>query len=163
MERGPGVGSGVPFFLIGGTSVGLGRGTELYPLPDIQNLPALLISPGIHVSTPDAYLELRRQLTGGTPSPIINDFQGVAQRIAGGWPPRQWKPENDFESVVFRQHPQLESIKGTLLRGGARPALMSGSGSTVFGIFPSRQDRDLAVRLFRQEFATDQVFPVTMI
>ncbi len=85
MELAAELGSDVPFFLMGGTAVGLGRGTELYPLPDIQNLPALLISPGIHVSTPDAYLELRRQLTGGTPSPIINDFQGVAQRIAGGW------------------------------------------------------------------------------
>ena len=157
------LGSDVPFFLMGGTAVGLGRGTELYPLPDIQNLPALLISPGIHVSTPDAYLELRRQLTGGTPSPIINDFQGVAQRIAGGWPAGEWRPVNDFESVVFGQHPQLESIKGTLLRAGARPALMSGSGCTLFGIFSSREVRDRAVRLLRQDFARDQVFPVTMI
>jgi 4-diphosphocytidyl-2-C-methyl-D-erythritol kinase len=157
------LGSDVPFFLTGGTAVGLGRGTELYPLPDIQSLPAILITPGIHVSTPDAYGKLRRQLTGGTPSPIISDFQGVAQRIAGGWPAERWEPVNDFESVVFRQHPQLKSIQGTLLRWGARPALMSGSGSTVFGIFPSREVRDRAVRLFRQDFAKDQVFPVTMV
>jgi len=163
MELAAELGSDVPFFLIGGTAAGLGRGTELYPLPDIQNLPGLLITPGIHVSTPDAYLELRRQLTGGTPSPIINDFQGVAQRIAGGWPAGEWRPVNDFESVVFRQHPQLESIKGRLLRAGARPALMSGSGSTLFGIFPNREIRDRAVRLFHQDFAKDQVFPVTMI
>src|SRR5437016_1542187 len=63
MELAAELGSDVPFFLMGGTAVGLGRGTELYPLPDIQNLPALLIAPGIHVSTPDAYLELRRRLT----------------------------------------------------------------------------------------------------
>lgn len=157
------LGSDVPFFLTGGTAVGLGRGTELYPLPDIQNLPAILIAPGIHVSTPDAYAKLHRQLTGGPPSPIINDFQGVTQRMAGGWPASQWKPVNDFESVVFRQHPQLKSIKGTLLRWGARPALMSGSGSTIFGIFPNHEIRDRAVRLFRQDFAKDQVFPVTMV
>ncbi len=163
MELAAALGSDVPFFLTGGTAVGLGRGTELYPLPDIQNWPAILITPGIHVSTPDAYRELRRELTGDTPSPIINDFQGVARRIAGGWPASDWNPVNDFESVVFRQHPQLESIKGTLLRRGARPALMSGSGSTLFGIFPSREKRDRAVRLFRQDFAEDQVFPVTMI
>jgi len=151
------------YFLTGGTAVGLGRGTELYPLPDIQNLPALLIAPGIHVSTSDAYRDLNRQLTGAPPSNIINDFQGVAQRIAGGWPAERWEPVNDFESVVFRQHPQLKSIKGRLLRWGARPALMSGSGSTLFGIFPSREVRDRAVRLFRQDFAKDQVFPVTMV
>jgi 4-diphosphocytidyl-2-C-methyl-D-erythritol kinase len=163
MELAAALGSDVPFFLTGGTAVGLGRGTELYPLPDIQNLPAILITPGIHVSTPDAYRELRRELTGDPPSPIINDFQGVAQRIAGGWPASDWNPVNDFESVVFRQHPQLESIKGTLLRRGARPALMSGSGSTLFGIFPSREKRDRAVRLFRQDFAEGHVFPVTTI
>ena len=163
MELAAELGSDVPFFLTGGTAVGLGRGTELYPLPDIRNLPALLITPGVHVSTPDAYRKLRRRLTGGTPSPIINDFQGVAQRIAGGWPASEWNPVNDFESVVFRQHPQLESIKGTLLGWGARPALMSGSGSTLFGIFPSREIRDRAVRLFREDFAKDQVFPITMI
>jgi len=163
MELAAELGSDVPFFLMGGTAVGLGRGTELYPLPDIRNLPALLIAPGIHVSTPDAYRDLNRQLTGAPPSPIINDFQGVARRVAGGWPAERWEPVNDFESVVFRQHPQLKSIQGTLLRWGARPALMSGSGSTIFGIFPSREVRDRAVRLFRQDFAKDQVFPVTMV
>jgi 4-diphosphocytidyl-2-C-methyl-D-erythritol kinase len=163
MELAAELGSDVPFFLMGGTAVGLGRGTELYPLPDIQNLPAILIAPGIHVSTPDAYRDLNRQLTGAPPSNIINDFQGVAQRIAGGLPAEEWKPANDFESVVFRQHPQLKSIQGTLLRWGARPALMSGSGSTVFGIFPSGEVRDRAVRLFRQDFAKDQVFPVTIV
>ncbi len=163
MELATTLGSDVPFFLMGGTCVGLGRGTELYPLPDIRNSPAILIAPGIHVSTPDAYRGLRRRLTVGAPSPIINDFQGVARRIAGGRPASEWKPTNDFESVVFRQHPQLESIKGTLLRWGARPALMSGSGSTLFGIFPSREIRDRAVRSFRQDFAGDRVFPVTMV
>jgi len=163
MELAAALGSDVPFFLMGGTAVGLGRGTELYPMPDIQSLPALLITPRIHVSTPDAYRGLRRRLTGGRPSPIINDFQGVARRIAGGRPAGEWKPVNDFENVVFRQHPQLESIKGTLLRWGARPALMSGSGSTLFGIFPSREIRDRAVQLFRQDFAGDQVFPITMV
>src|SRR5579864_7807607 len=49
------LGSDVPFFLLGGTAVGLGRGTELYPLPDHPSLPALLITPGIHVPTPQAY------------------------------------------------------------------------------------------------------------
>jgi 4-diphosphocytidyl-2-C-methyl-D-erythritol kinase len=163
MELAAELGSDVPFFLMGGTAVGLGRGTELYPLPDILSLPAILITPGIHVSTPDAYGELDRQLTGAPPSHIINDFQGVAQRIAGGSPAEKWEPANDFESVVFRQHPQLKSIKGRLLRGGARPALMSGSGSTLFGIFSDRVIRDRAVRSFRQDFAKDQVFPVTMV
>src|SRR5712691_5449456 len=46
MELATALGSDVPFFLMGGTAIGLGRGTELYPLPDIPNLPAILIAPG---------------------------------------------------------------------------------------------------------------------
>ncbi len=50
----------MPFFLLGGTALGLGRGTELYPLPDLPSLPVLLITPGIHVSTAEAYRALDR-------------------------------------------------------------------------------------------------------
>ena len=62
MELAATLGSDVPFFLLGGTAVGLGRGTELYPLPDLASLPALLITPGIHVSTADAYRALNRRI-----------------------------------------------------------------------------------------------------
>jgi 4-diphosphocytidyl-2-C-methyl-D-erythritol kinase len=153
MELAASLGSDVPFFLLGGTAVGLGRGTELYPLPDLGSLPALMITPGIHVSTADAYRALNRGLTSENP---ISDFQAVAWNVSEGY-------ENDFETVVFRQHSHLKLIKGQLLNLGARPALMSGSGSTVFGIFPSREMRDRATGWFRKKYAAEQVHPVSLV
>jgi 4-diphosphocytidyl-2-C-methyl-D-erythritol kinase len=163
IELAAGIGSDVPFFLLGGTAVGLGRGTELYPLPDIPARPAILITPGIHVSTALAYSQLGRQLTIDSPAPTMNSFQSVAWRIANGSPTEDWGGVNDFENVVFGLHPQLKSIKGKLLKLGARPALMSGSGSSLFGIFPSRELRDRAVESFRKEYTADQVYSVTMV
>jgi len=155
------LGSDVPFFLLGGTAAGLGRGTELYPLPDHPSFPALLITPGIHVSTPDAYRALKRGSTADVTAQI-QEFQTLAWRMANA-PSTAWDCVNDFEMVVFGQHPQLKSIKGKLLKLGARPALMSGSGSTLFGIFPSRELRDRAARIFRREFAGDQVHSVQLV
>ena len=163
MELAADLGSDVPFFLLGGTAVGLGRGTELYPLPDLPSRPAVLITPGIHVSTAEAYARLGRKAAIAPDAPAIDNFQSVAWRISTGSSITDWGGVNDFESVVFRLHPQLKSIKGKLLKLGARPALMSGSGSTLFGIFASRELRDRAVESFRKDFAKDKVYSVTMI
>jgi 4-diphosphocytidyl-2-C-methyl-D-erythritol kinase len=163
MELAAELGSDVPFFLIGGAAVGLGRGTELYPLPDLPSWPALVIAPGIHSSSPDAYRALDRKAAREIPQATIKNFQSVAWRLGDvrrgedpGW-------INDFEGVVFRQHPQLESIRGKLLKLKAWRAMMTGSGSALFGLFPSRDLRDRAAGLFRKEFARNQVYPVTMI
>jgi 4-diphosphocytidyl-2-C-methyl-D-erythritol kinase len=163
MELAAALGSDIPFFLLGGTAAGLGRGTELYPLPDLPGLPALLIAPGLHVSTAEAYRKLERKLTTGVPSPMMNDFQRVAWSVASTPHGVAWEVRNDFESVVFPQHPQLELIKGKLLKLGARPALMSGSGSTMFGIFPSIELRNRAARWFRKEFEVGQIHPVRLV
>jgi len=163
MELAADLGSDVPFFLIGGTAAGIGRGTEVYPLPDLSSLPALLITPGIHVSTGDAYRALDRKLTGDIPVEVTNQFQSVAWRMADGSTLGDWGCINDFETVVFRQHPQLKSIKGKLLQLGARLAVMTGSGSTVFGIFQNRKLRDRAAGSFRKEFRAEQVHSVTLV
>lgn len=153
MEVGAGLGSDVPFFLIGGSALGLGRGTELYPLPNADARHGLLVTPGIPVRTPDAYKALGRPLTSEYPSPKMNNSQRVAlaiggEKIAGDWPDFC---SNDFEAAVFRQHPELGVIKRKLKRLGARPALMSGSGSALFGVFPEARSRDRAKAAFRKE------------
>lgn len=163
MELAGQLGSDVPFFLLGGTAAGLGRGAELYPLPDLPSKPALLVAPGLHVSTPDAYAQLRRSSAPVQPQPIIHQFQSIAWRISSGSAIQDLALVNDFENVVFHLHPQLKSIKGKLLKLGARPALMSGSGSSIFGIFPSRQLRDRAVESFRKKFDKEKIHPVTII
>lgn len=163
MELAASLGSDVPFFLLGGTAAGLGRGTELFPLPDLPSLPALLISPGIHVSTTSAYQALGRKLTTSDASPMMNAFQRVTWLIGQSQASADWGVGNDFESVVFAQHTQLKSIKGKLLKLGARPALMSGSGSTIFGIFANHQLRDRAARWFERGFGADKVHRVTLV
>jgi 4-diphosphocytidyl-2-C-methyl-D-erythritol kinase len=77
MELAAGLGSDVPFFLIGGTAVGLGRGTELYPLPDVPPSLGLLITPDIHSSTAAAYAALERKVLPEVSTDMINKFQAV--------------------------------------------------------------------------------------
>jgi len=163
MELGAELGSDVPFFLIGGTAVGLGRGTELYPLPDVPASPGLLLTPKIHSSTASAYASLNRQPLGEVSAAIINNFQSIVLNSCSPIPNPQTPAVNDFEMVVFHQHPQLKSIKGKLLKLGAWRAMMTGSGSALFGFFPSRELRDRAAGLFRKDFSSNQVYPFTMV
>ncbi len=155
------LGSDVPFFLLGGTAVAVGRGTELYPLPDHPACAGLVVAPGIHVSTADAYRRLSAQLTAESQQNKIVSFQSTVWR---GIPPCAIEAEsswgqNDFETVVFRRHPALKLIKQDLVRLGARPALMSGSGSAVFGLFPEREKLPRAI----QSLGKERVFPITLV
>lgn len=163
MELAAQLGSDVPFFLLGGTAVGLGRGTELYPLPDLAAWPLTVVTPGIHVSTAAAYQGLNRELTITSPSSNMNSFQAFVWRLGSHLPGQDWGSVNDFEDVVFSQYPQLQSVKGKLLKLGARTALMSGSGSTLFGIFSNRELREKAVTSIRKEFGDENVHSVSMV
>jgi 4-diphosphocytidyl-2-C-methyl-D-erythritol kinase len=155
------LGSDVPFFLLGGAALGLGRGTEIYPLAITGRTRGLLVTPGLHVSTADAFRALGRSLTWDSPSPKINVSQRVALAIGGERVAGDWSDfcSNDFESVVFRQHPQLSAIKRKLKRLGANPALMTGSGSAVFGIFDSPEKLARAKVSFRNQ----RVFPISFV
>jgi 4-diphosphocytidyl-2-C-methyl-D-erythritol kinase len=163
MELAAELGSDVPFFLMGGTAIGLGRGTELYPLPDAQNWPGLLLTPEIHSSTAAAYSALQRKVLDEVPGRILNKFQAAVIASQSPIANPQSPFTNDFEAVVFHQHPQLKSMKGKLLKSGAWRAMMTGSGSALFGLFPSRELRDRAVGLFRRDFSSDRVYPFTMV
>ena len=153
------LGSDVPFFLYGGTALGIGRGTELYPLPELPERPALVVASGIHVSTPDAYRALNRGLTAEAMPAIMSSLQGFVWRGGNAAPAGAWDCSNDFETVVFRQHPLLGTIKRKLKRAGASPALMTGSGSAMFGVFDSVANRDRA----RALFARERVYPVKLV
>jgi 4-diphosphocytidyl-2-C-methyl-D-erythritol kinase len=149
------IGSDVPFFLLGGAALGVGRGTEIYPLPDAPRTWGVLVAPGIHVSTPDAYRALGRTLTIGPPGNMISSFEScvwrnTAEALEMG-DSALW--ENDFEEAVFRQHPRLKSLKKVLFRMGARPALLTGSGSALFGIFRARVEAMGALPGFQKERA----------
>jgi 4-diphosphocytidyl-2-C-methyl-D-erythritol kinase len=129
------LGSDVPFFLHGGTALGLGRGTEVYPLPELPPHAAVVLFTGIHVSTTSAYRSLNRPaLTSPAESLIMREFQTIAWKLAGS-SLDQLPLKNDFEEAVFKSHGELPAQIRKLRTLGAKPALMSGSGSAVFGIF----------------------------
>lgn len=196
------VGSDVPLFLIGGTVMGIGRGEQVFPLPDLPALDLVIVTPEIGVSTPKAFKdwdllfaaeEARAVLKPGEPTlghPEPNPHPSAAKgsslrmghlqltveeqsrklelfsrelsawlssgsAVVSGVPARGGNRveaklldlvrtgiENDFERV-FPQFPVLQDLKQALVRHGARYASLSGSGSTVYGIF---RDRAAAVK-----------------
>jgi 4-diphosphocytidyl-2-C-methyl-D-erythritol kinase len=149
-EMGQQLGSDVPFFLLGGTAVGIGRGSELFPLPDAPPKPGLLVTPGVHVSTAEAYQRLSTRL--GSPDDKMLRFQSRT------WD-REGPSENDFEGAVFEQHPQLAALKKRLSRAGASVAMMTGSGSALFGLFDGRDAVDRAAA----KFADEKTFRISMV
>jgi 4-diphosphocytidyl-2-C-methyl-D-erythritol kinase len=145
------LGSDVPFFLYGGTALGCGRGSELYPLPEQPPRTAVVVSTGVHVSTADAYRALKRSVTAAltwpAESPILREFQTIAWALNGS-SLEQLPLKNDFEEPVFEMHRELAGVAGKLRLLGARPALMTGSGSAVFGIFEGMTAAEKAAAQF---------------
>jgi 4-diphosphocytidyl-2-C-methyl-D-erythritol kinase len=139
------LGSDVPFFLYGGTALGLGRGTELYPLPDLDTQYGVVMPGRIHISTAEAYAGLGRptltlddesvndSLTSDDGFPILGEFQAVAWALASR-PLPDVGLQNDFEAAVLAKHPTLVKMTQQLRRRGANPVRMSGSGSAFFGL-----------------------------
>lgn len=125
------LGSDVPYFLVGGTALGLGRGDDIYPLGDMPPIHVVILRPGFGVPTADAYRwfdqETRRPLKEPAP-----------RAVPPGWPAWAATLRNDLEGPVVRHHPAIGRIRQSLLDAGARFAAMSGSGSAVFGLFERR-------------------------
>ena len=140
------LGSDVPFFLMGGTALGLGRGEELYPLPDAPGRDVLVAAPRLHVSTPEAYRALGRGLTSLADVSKLNILQLF---VWSGYDPTY--AENDFEEAVFRLHPELGKWRQSLEKLGAPGARLSGSGAALYGVFPDRADLDRALPRFRSD------------
>jgi 4-diphosphocytidyl-2-C-methyl-D-erythritol kinase len=138
------LGSDVPYFLLGGTAVATGRGTEIFPVPELPRSRVLVVAPAIHVSTPEAYRALARdsngKLTEAQRIQYIDSFQSRVWKLGNSLSTGGigWQTENDFEGVVFPRHPQLKSILKNLQKSGADPARMTGSGSALFGVFTTQ-------------------------
>jgi len=168
-EIGASLGSDVPFFLGGGTMLGLGRGEELYALPDVKSEPMLVVSTGLHVSTPEAYRDLGRGLTFTASSRSINSFQAFVRALGERRSARQASAlsANDFEPVVFRQYPQLKTIRDKLSKFGPSGvgALMTGSGSAIFAILGSAKERERAREVLERDrvFGNCQVIPASLV
>lgn len=149
-QMGQQLGSDVPFFLLGGTAVGIGRGSELFPLPELPARPGLLVTPDVHVSTAEAYRRVGARL-----GPVEEKLFRFQSRT---WD-REAASENDFEAAVFEQHPQLAALKKRLARAGASVAMMTGSGAALFGLFASRDAVDRAAA----RLAGERTFRISMV
>jgi 4-diphosphocytidyl-2-C-methyl-D-erythritol kinase len=156
------LGSDVPFFFEGGTALGFGRGTELYPLPDCKARNVLVVASGVHVATSEAYRALSRKaagpLTSQVESPILREFQSVAWSVTSK-DLKQIPLENDFEKAVFRQHPELAGIVRKLKKLGAKPVRMTGSGSAIWALFSDTGGLKAAA----DSFGTAGVYPVRFV
>ncbi|HRX31059.1 MAG TPA: 4-(cytidine 5'-diphospho)-2-C-methyl-D-erythritol kinase [Tenuifilaceae bacterium] len=125
------VGSDCPFFLYNTPMLACGRGEKLEVVTlALAGYWLLLVNPGIHVSTGSAYAKTN-------PEPWIPRLrERIAQQITG-W---RGSVRNDFEKTVFTDYPEIEVVKQQLYDLGAIYASMSGSGSTVYGLFASKPD-----------------------
>ena len=180
------VGSDVPLFLIGGAVLGLDRGQEVYPLPDLEPVWCVVATPELGVSTPQAFRDwdalcaaegltaeastdklnkLSRAYASAFAGAVLEGRQGVGssgvlsreldeENLAGPMESALVRTGitswivNDFERVVFPQHPSLAEIKRLLLGFGtpeaACIAMLSGSGSSLFGLYLTRGDAEAA-------------------
>ena len=161
------LGSDVPFFLTGGTAVALGRGTELYSLPNIAEEHILVVSPSLHVATGPAYHALGRGLTLTESSSSISSFQAFVRTLETTRSAGQASAlsGNDFEAVVFRQYPKLKTIAGKLRKAGSAGVRMTGSGSAVVAIFCSKTERERVQKVLEGErvFEDCRLLPAKLI
>jgi 4-diphosphocytidyl-2-C-methyl-D-erythritol kinase len=168
------VGSDIPLFLIGGTVLGVGRGEEVYPLPDLPPTTCVIALPDIAISTPKAFadwdeeakltpsthsdrmLQFSREISAWLNAAQIGRRSGVSAR-GGGRAENllldlvRTGIENDFEKVVFPKYPELLEVKRVLEMAGARYASLSGSGSAIYGLFDSQQKAATAAKKLIQQ------------
>jgi len=205
------VGSDLPLFLVGGTTLGVGRGEEVYPLADLPAMAMVVVTPEVGVSTPQAFADWDalmesdwcgdgalanfggaeprhhtsgptgshptslRQLTPPSASDrlfevgcVLSAWLSGSANIAG-YPNTGASAKggsrgekllldlvrtgigNDFERVVFPKYPELRDIKGALERAGAKYASLSGSGSSLYGLFRSPADAAGAASRLRKQ------------
>ena len=126
------LGADVPFCLYGGLALGLGRGDEIHLLDDLPRVWIVLASPAAGVRTRDAYAWYRDEhATPGHAAP-------AGPRLPKSWLPSAVQLVNDLEPAVARRVPQIAQLRTELRERGAIGVAMSGSGTTVFGLFRRR-------------------------
>lgn len=143
------MGSDCAFFIKDQIAYAQGKGDKLEPLDiDLQQYKIILIYPGIHISTVEAY----KGVVPKMPEAILKSLVSKPLNI--------WKEliYNDFETSVFKSNPDLPGIKEELLNSGALYAAMSGSGSSIYGIYPKQQQITISEKITDQYFFWEGYF-----
>jgi 4-diphosphocytidyl-2-C-methyl-D-erythritol kinase len=169
------VGSDVPLFLIGGAVLGRGRGEEVSPLVDCPALPCVVAVPAVGVSTPGAFREWDARHSALTHEAATDRLKRLSWSVSAVWGQPcssgvSRRPgdlaetpllalvrtgiANDFEEVVFSQHPSLADIvrvlRGSQSGEAALYAALSGSGSALFGLYASAEAAERAAERLRE-------------
>lgn len=152
------LGSDVPFFLNNTPTIVSGKGDKLEIFP-IEEFPysLLLVNPGIHSSTVSAFKSLGRTEDFTT---VIPNYFDCLQNGVFTLFPSKLSFENDFEAILFAEFPILEEINVKLRSFGAHFSIMSGSGSTMIGVFPKEQDSEIlqsAYQYFLQKYPSTYI------
>ena len=147
------LGADCPFFIYNSPCYAEGIGDQLSPIPlNLSGLRLVMVKPHCGVSTKEAYAGIRPK------GSMVKEFRslGVKELFAVA--------ENDFEETIFKIHPEIAQIKQRLLDAGAVYAAMSGSGSTVFGLFEDNAESsaDAQLRLLDEETASMVIFDDTL-
>lgn len=122
------LGADCPFFILNSPVLARGIGEIMQPFPlDLHDFWCVIVKPDIYISTKEAF-------SGITPNEPETKIEEILSKPVDCWETEGLK--NDFERHIFRLHPRLEEIKRGLKNNGALYAAMSGSGSSIFGIFP---------------------------
>jgi 4-diphosphocytidyl-2-C-methyl-D-erythritol kinase len=149
LERiGASIGADVPFFFTGGTALGTGLGTEVTPIRDAAAKHLLIVKPQADVSTAEAYKALNSPALTKADSAFILSISRADEQFRDSFPIGL---HNDFEPVVFHLIPEIGRAKDALMRAGAQSALLSGSGSSVYGVFDNAVARGRAIEILEQE------------
>jgi len=150
------IGADVPFFIRGATQIGEGIGEKLSDVKYSIDGSFLIITPDISIDTKWAYSQIKNVLDKASSSTKFSDL------ICGKTISLDTLKffENDFESVVFPTYPEIGAIKSELIALGARFASLSGSGSTVFGIFDDNAKINKAFSHFSPMHKTHIADPV---
>lgn len=139
------LGSDVPFFIRSKPAIGTFRG-EILDYLDLEiTEPILLINPGINISTKEAFQNIE-------PVDSTFDFRSIIADNKLDYTLMKSNVKNDFEKYVFEKYPEIEKIKKQLYEYGALFALMSGSGSTVYGIFPDITAAEMAKQNISKDY-----------
>jgi len=140
------LGADVPFFLVGGSALGLGRGDLIYPTtgPNVRWM--IILYPGFTVSTAEAYSLLSSQLTLAEKCHKITSLCLLLPVRQGG----ALHFFNAFEETISGKHPEIREVRECLLKSGALAAQLSGSGSAVVGIYSSRAKAEWALSRIEQ-------------
>lgn len=143
IEMGGELGSDVPFFLCGSPlALGWGRGDRLLALPPLPTWHVVMAHPDLPMPTGQAFQRIAELRGGGFDPPSVS----FDLRCLEGWESLAAIAENDFEAVALEKIEMLAPAKRVMLEAGARIALLAGSGSSFFGVFPDETSATMARR-----------------